>query len=51
MFWNAFFEGVIVLISWFIVTTEVFKNHVGVYGNCIKVFKIVFRNYIRMQDY
>ena len=30
---------------------ELFKNYVRVYRNCIKVFEIVFKNYIRVQDY
>ena len=30
---------------------EVFKNHVRVYRNCMKVFEIVFKNHIRAQDY
>ena len=30
---------------------EVFKNHVRVYRSCIKVFEIVFKNHIRVQDY
>ena len=31
--------------------TEVFRNHIRVYRNCIKVFEILFRNHIRVQDY
>ena len=30
---------------------ELFKNHVRVYRNCIKVFEMVFKNNIRVQDY
>ena len=30
---------------------EVFRNHTRVYENCIKVFEIVFRNHIRVQNY
>ena len=30
---------------------EVFRNDIKVYGNLIKVFEIVFRNHIRVQDY
>ena len=30
---------------------EVFRNHIRVYKNCIKVSEIVFKNHIRVQDY
>ena len=30
---------------------EVFRNHIRMYKNGIRVFEIVFKNHIRVQDY
>ena len=30
---------------------EVFRNHIRVYEICIKVFEMVFKDHIRVQDY
>ena len=30
---------------------EVFRNHIRVYKNCIKVSEILFKNHIRVRDY
>ena len=30
---------------------ELFRNHIRVYENCIKVLEIMFKNHMRVQDY